>query len=82
MVSSAEASARRVWSSITRAESRVIPVKHSSRLSSSSWAISSLIRSGLTITRSVNSMKLNPPKVAAYWSCMPPVMPRSSRSMA
>lgn len=56
--SSAPVVVRRVWSSITRAESRVIPVKQSSRLSSSSSAISSLMRSGLTITLSVNSITL------------------------
>ena len=29
-----------------------------------------------------NSIRLKPPNAAAYWSCQPPLIPRSSRSMA
>jgi hypothetical protein len=58
---------RRVCSATMPADSRVRPVKQRSRLYSSSRTVAGLIRSGFTtVTPSWNSMKLKPPKVAAY----------------
>ena len=49
----------------------------------SSFKVSSLTLKGLTITfpSAKNSIKLNPPKVAAYWSCFPPASFKSSLSI-
>ena len=54
------------------AESRERPVKKSIRRDSSSACSSSESESGSTTTPcGVNWMKLRPPKLAAYWSCLP-----------
>ena len=66
-----------------RGRLRTLPVSQSSRLYSSSLMIVGLSLRLLTMTRSSrNSMKLKPPNAAAYWSCSPPGMPRSTRSIS
>src|SRR5207247_1345184 len=59
-------------------ERRVVPVKQRRLLYSSSFKVSLLMRRGLTMFESfLNSIRLNPPKVDAYWSCKPPGIPTS-----
>ncbi len=62
------AAAWRTCSAMIVALSRLTPVKQRTVAASSSRTISGLIRSGLTTTTSSarNSMKLKPPKAAAY----------------
>jgi hypothetical protein len=41
-----------------------------------------LSRTEVTATpEAANSIRLKPPNAAAYWSCQPPAMPRSFRSI-
>ena len=74
----------RCCSTMIASDRRETPVKQITIEVSSSFATAGVTRSGLTMTRSPawNSMKLMPPKVAAYWSCLPPARPRSMRSIS
>ena len=72
------------WAPMISADSREAPQEEQQHGGLELATMSSLHAEGIDRTPGPgwNSMKLNPPKVAAYWSWRPPASPQSTRSIS